>query len=332
MAFTRDNFVVYDEEMHTGVVEVLDQATIDLNTSANGVMSFVTDTMRGDFLKESFFRDIDGLVRDRDPNDTADITADDLTMGEEVSAKMFRTILVEKALSAMSALGSTPEVFSFAVGQIQGKRMAADYLNSGIAAASAALRSNADVVYNATAITGRETISPQNLNRVKKRLGDASQRVRAWIMDSTMYHDLVEDQIESNITDVASAVVYGGSPASLGLPVIVTDSDALFIADPAGDGTEPDQHIVLALTEGAVEIIEAEERATHSEVVSGKANLLARIQNEYTLMAKVSGCSYTGTAAPTQAELGDPANWNMVMSAKNSAGAIGLFNAIDETT
>lgn len=330
MAFTRDNFTVYDEEMHTGIVEVLDQATIDLNASANGVMSFVTDTMRGDFLKESFFRDIDGLVRDRDPNDTSDITADDLTMGEEVSAKMFRSILVEKALSAMSALGSTPEVFSFAVGQIQGKRMAADYLNSGIAAASAAIRSEADAVYDATAVTGKESISPSNLNRIKKRLGDASQRVRAWVMDSTMYHDLVEENIAANITDVASAVVYGGSPATMGIPVIVTDSDALFIADPAGDGSEPDQHIVLALTEGAVELIEAEERATHSEVVSGKANLLARIQNEYTLLAKVKGCSYSGTAAPTAAELGNPDNWDMVMSVKNSAGAVGLFNAIEE--
>lgn len=326
MAFTRDTFVVLDNEMHSGVVEVLDQATIDLNASANGVMSFVTDNMRGDFMKETFFRDIDGLVRDRDPNSTADITADDLTMGEEVSAKMFRSILVEKALSAMSALGSTPEVFSFAVGQIQGKRMAADYLNTGIAAVSAALRSNADTVYDATDVTGKETISPANLNRIKKRLGDASQRVRAWVMDSTMYHDLVEENIVSNVTDVASAVVYGASPATMGLPVIVTDSAALEI----DNGVDPNDHIVLALTEDAVQLIEAEERATHSEVVSGKENLLARIQNEYTLMAKVKGCSYTGTSAPTSAELGNPANWNMVMSVKNSAGAVGLFNAIVE--
>ena len=330
MAFDRQNFVIYDEEFHTGAVETLERATIDLNASAGGTMSFVTENMKGEFLKESFFKDIDGLVRDRDPNDITDSAADDLTMGEEVGVKIHKSIHVEKTLNAFAGIGSSPEELSFVVGQIQGKRMSVDYLDTGIASVAAVLQSNANVIYDATATSNRKTISPVNLNRMKKRLGDQSQRIRALVMDSTMFHDLVEENIEAGLTDVAGVVVYGGMPATTGLPVIVTDSEYLQDPDPAGDGTEPAEHYILALTEGAVTLYEAEDRNVLSEVVGGKKNLIGRIQTEYALMPTVSGAAYTGSQHPTTADLADSANWNYVVQDKAGAGVLGKFNAIED--
>jgi hypothetical protein len=324
VAFTRDTFVIYDEEYHTGAVEEIQRAAIELNSAAGGVMRMSTQTMRGEFLRESFYQDIQGLVRDRNPTDLGDSTPDDLTMGEEVSVKVHKSIHVEKALNAFKGLGNSPQEFSFVVGAVQGKRMAVDYMDTAISAVTAALRSQATVQYDATA-TSKKSISPANLNRIKKRLGDQSQRVRAWVMDSTMLHDLVEENIESGITDVAGVVVYGGSPATLGLPVIMTDSPYLMT-----ENVDPtlEDHYVLALCEGAVEVIEAEERSVLAETVGGKKNLIGRIQSEYAIMATVSGASYKGSQYPTKADLADPTNWEYVVSdIKGGCGAIGIFNA-----
>ena len=331
MAFNRETFTIYDEEYHTGAAEEIQRAAIDLNEAAGNSMALTTQRMRGEFMRESFFKDIEGMIRDRDPNDLSDSTADDLTMGEEVSAKIHKSIHVEKTLNAFSALGNDARDFSFTVGAIQGKRMAVDYMDTAIASVSAAIRSEDSMKYDATQTEDRKTISPANLNRIKKRMGDQAQRVRAWVMDSTMLHDLVEENIESKITNVADVSIVTGTAASLGLPVIMTDSPYLLNEDPAGDGSEPDEHFVLGLTERAVEAIEAEERAVLAETVGGKANLVGRIQSEFAVINKVAGCAYTGGEHPTTADLADPSNWEFaVTDPKSGPGVMGVFNAIEE--
>lgn len=328
MAFTRETFVIYDEEYQTGVVEEIQRASVDLNQAAGGSMAMSTQNMRGEFMKETFFKDIEGIVRDRNPNDLSDSVADDITQGEEVSVKIHKSIHVEKALNAFNALGDDARSMSFVVGSIQGKRMAVDYLDTAIASVSAAIQSTADVVYDATAVVGKETISPVNLNRAKKRMGDQSQRIVAWVMDSTMHHDLVEEHIESKITNVADVAVSSGTSFSLGLPVIITDSPFLLVE---GEEGAPDTHIVLGLTQAAVQAIESEDRLVHSEIKSGKKNLIGLIQSEYAFTTKVKGCAYTGAQHPTRSDLADSANWEYVVSdVKSGPGIVAKFFAIDD--
>lgn len=326
MAFNRETFVIYDEEYHTGAVETLERVSFNLNESAGGVFSLVTQNLKGEFLKESFYNDIDGIVRDRDPNDLTGSTADDLTMGEEVGVKIGKSIHVEKALNAFKAIGSNPQEMSFIVGQIHGKRMAVDYLDTAIACTAAVLLSNADVQYDATVIAGKETISPSNLNRIKKRLGDASNRIVAFVTDATMYHDLVEENIEAKY-DFSGFQIYGGTPGSLGLPVIVTDSPYLMVE---GTGGAPDTHYVLALTANACKLYESEDFTVHTDIIGRLKNLVGLIQVEYALTPRVSGAAYTGQEHPTKADLADSTNWEYVVASKSGPGAIGKFFAIDE--
>lgn len=327
MAFNRSTFVIYDEEFNTGMVEEIQQAAVSLNEAAGGVMSLSTQKMRGEFLKETFYKQITGLVRDRDPNDLTASTADDLTMGEEVGVKVHKSIHVEKALNAFEALGDDAREFSFLIGVQFSKAVLTDYLNSGIAAAVGALMSEASVQYDATAVAGKETISPANLNRIKKRLGDQGQRIRAWVMNSTLAYDLVEENIESKITNIADLAVAQGTFASLSIPVIITDSPFLTV----DNGVDPDDHYVLALTEDAVQAVESEDRNVLAEVVGGGKNLIGRIQSEFALTVGVAGAAYNGVAKPTKAMLADPANWAFVVTdVKSGPGAIGIFNAIAE--
>lgn len=325
MAFSRDTFVIYDEEHHTGFVETLERMAMNLNESAGGVFSLVSENMRGEFLKDSFIKDIDGLVRDRDPNDLTASTADDIEMGEEVGVKIHKSIHVEKAVNAFKAIGESPEDLSFIVGQIHGKRAVVDYLDTAIACATATLLSNAAVQYDATANATAKFISPANLNRVTKRLGDAKGRIVALVMDSTMHSDLVEENIESKY-DFSGIQIYGGSPGTMGLPVVVTDSPYLMV----DGGVNPDTHYVLALTAGAVTLFESEDRTVHTEIVGGNKNLIGRIQYEYALTPKVSGAAYTGAQHPTKADLALAANWSYVVANKSGIGALGMFNPIVE--
>lgn len=332
MAFNRETFVLYDEEHHSGLVESINRVALDMNNVAGGVFSLSASTKRGEFERESFFKQINGMVRDRDPNDLTESTADDLVMSETTAVKIHKSFHVEKSVNSFAALGAeTAQDFSFIVGQIQGSQMAVDYTDTAIAAATAALRSTADVQYDATAVTGKEAITPANLNRIHKTLGDQGGRIRAWVMNSVMFYDLVENGIEGGLETVAGNIqMYGGGPATLGLPAIVVDSPYLSEADEDED-TGPDSHFVLALTGNAVEVVESEAPANLAEVVGGLKNLVGRIQSEYAMNVKVSGYSYTGAAHPTRADLADSANWSLEVDPKVGIGAMGIFNEISDT-
>lgn len=323
MAFSRDTFVIYDNEYHTGMVEVIMQANVDMNSGSNGTMSMYADNMQGEFLKETFFKEVAGMVRDRDPNDLSDSVADDLIMGEVSAVKVHKSIHVEKTLNSWNAIGSDPRDLSYVVGTMQGKEVAVDYLNSSVASLVGAITSVAGLNYDATAVSGAETISPKGLNKMRRLLGDNGTAIRALVMDSTMYYDLVEENIDQVRTNVTDVVVYGGTPATLGLPVIVTDSPYLVVDE--GLGTEA--HYVLGLRGGAVSAIEAETPNVLAEVVGGKKNLIGRIQSEYAAMIRVDGFAWSGSIQPARADLAASANWSYVYTDTKSAPAVlGKFN------
>lgn len=329
MAFNRETFVLYDEEHHSGLVEEINRVALDMNNVAGGVFSLSAAAKRGEFERDSFFKQINGMVRDRDPNDLTTSTADDLVMSETTAVKIHKSFHVEKALNAWLGLGAeTAQDFSFIVGQVQGGQMAVDYTDTAIAAATAALRSTAEVQYDATTVAGKEAITPANLNRVRKTLGDQGGRIRAWVMNSVMFYDLVENGIEGGLETVAGNIqMYGGGPATLGLPAIVVDSPYLS----EDGGTDPDKHFVLALTGNAVEVVESEAPANLADIVGGLKNLVGRIQSEYAMNVKVSGYSYTGAAHPTRADLADSLNWSLEVDPKVGIGAMGTFHEISDT-
>lgn len=330
MAFSRDTFVIYQNEFHSGMVETIMQRNVDLNATA-GTMSMFPREMQGEFLKETFFKEIKGMVRDRDPNDLTDSTADDIVQGEVKAVKVHKSIHVEKTLNSWNAIGSDPSQFSFVVGTQQGEEVARDYLNSSIAAVVGAIRSEAGLVFDATAsATATErTIKPKNLNKMRRLLGDNGQSIRALVMNSTMYYDLVDDAIDAKLTNITDVVVYGGTPATMGLPVIVTDSPFLTGTATVGGTADTEVHYVVGLRDRAVAAMEAEAPTALAEVVGGKKNLIGRIQTEYALMCRVDGFAWTGAEHPTRADLATTTNWDYVFSdVKSAPGVVGVFVAL----
>ena len=317
MAGTKDDFVIYDVEFHSGVNETLEQNAAEIETGVAGAIRMISVNQRGDFEKESFFKNIANVTSRRDPDDITDAAGTKLTQ-EELSAVKINGMIgpVYNTLDSFKKIGSDPAVFSFLVGQQAGVSVSLDWINTGVLALTTAMQTETDMVLDIAGGTETDkTLNAIYLNQGLALLGDRASRVRAWVMHSKPFFDLVGNQILDKVTGISDTVVYGGAPGTLGRPVYVTDSPALI--NGAGN------YIVLGLTEDALVINQSEDQTVATDLDLGKGNILMVLQGEYAFTIKVKGFRYTGAAAPDDSVLGNAANWNYEMdSVKSGPGVV----------
>lgn len=328
MPFTSDTFQVYQTEYYTAYTEVLEQQALDM-ANTRGAIRMEARNLQGDLEKAAFYESIGtGIIQDRDPTDMTAAVWNDLTQGETIGIRVYRSLKEKKAVAAFRQIAQDPRVMSFVVGQQHAKAIALDYLNTGISALVGALNAIPDVQYDATTISGSETITPENLVYMLDKLGDASGRVVAFVMHSKMAHDLLADQVTSSVSTIAGPSIYQGTFGSLSIPVLVTDSPALVDLDPTGDGLTPAQYKVLGLTEGALVLTEAQERDLLTRQDDSAKNLAIQMTTEYSFSTAVKGMAWDGGNYPTSADLATDTNWTFSFSDKRSGpGVIGVFNS-----
>jgi hypothetical protein len=314
------DFKIYPNQFFGGMVETLQIETDVWNASSAGVMQFSTQQMRGDYEKQSFFQRLGSLVNDRDPTSTASVTDSKLTQDEIISIKVNKRIgPMAETLDVWKKVALDPAEFSVVMGQQAGKDVAAQYVSSALYSVRAVLKSiGAGVQYDATAQT-LKTANHTALVNAMALLGDKSSRIAAFVMHSAQYFELVKQSIADNVFQVAGAVIYSGTPATFGKPVVVTDSPATF--DPA-TGSVLAKYDILALVPGAVEVVESEDRSVLSQYITGLANLSLRIQGEYAYNMRVKNASFTGAINPNDAALQLAANWTFkAQDLKNGPGS-----------
>lgn len=313
-AGTKTDFVIYNDEFHTGVTDKLEQAAIDMGESTGNTIRLVTQSILGDFEKSTFFDLVEDLVQERDPTSLADVAPSNLNQSETINPKVNRRIGPHQdTIDKFKKINADPAVMSFVLGQQFSVGVMLDYLNTGLIAVSTAIQSEAGMVYDqvADADATDKTLSPVSFNKGMSKLGDAGQRIRSWVMHSAPYYKLIENGITEKLTGMSDLLVYGGVPGALGKPVYVSDSPALVDADPAGDQTLPAQYVILGLTEGALTLTQSEDMSTSAGDVRGKQNIVVEWQAEYAFNIAVKNFSYIGSgSSPTKAQLGVAANWN----------------------
>jgi hypothetical protein len=318
------NFKVYQDEMRGGIVETLTQASNYFNTAGNAI-NLSTVSRRGDYAKESFFKSIATIVSRRDTTSVSAATDLPLLMDEIISVKLNRKIgPVTQTYDAFAkvAMDLSPEEFSFLLGNMVGKGMQVEMLNSALRAARAALVQNTDVLYDA----GTGTLTTANLVDGLAKFGDRANEVVAWVMHSKNYFDLMKHQIGTSANgDIVSGVaVQGANPLTLNRPVIVTDSDALKVAGGSGSGAFTDYH-VLGLTANGIVVENSETERVVLDEVTGLENLVVRMQGEYAYNLGVKGYKYDTTvgANPSDANLGTSTTWDLAATSyKDVAGVI----------
>ena len=320
MAGTKSNFQIYNEEFWTGVTEVLQQQANGFNAALANTMRLVPRRLKGEFEKKSFVQEIANLIVRRDPTDVSSVTDLQMNHGEQVGVKIDRRIgPVAMTEDSWRKIGDDVSTQSLLLGRQTGVAMAVEYINTALLCVEAATRAQTAMVVDGTA--GK--ITHQLLVQTIAKYGDRSSRVRAFVMHSTPWHDLVEDAINQNVWDVGGIAIKQGVTATMGRPVLVTDSPALVSIDAGGPGIH--HYRTLALVENSLEVAESETRRIEVQTITGHNNLFERFQGEYAFNMTLKGYAYDTAqgSSPTDAILGVGANWPKVASDdKNLAAAL----------
>lgn len=324
MANTLSNFSIFDVEFFGGLTEVVEQAGADLFAGSGGTINMISVNQRGEFEKESFFKNIPGLVSRRDNTSIADISDLDMAQGEQTGVKLNTKIgPVGKSLDSFKKIGEDPSLMSFSLGQQYGVEVALDYVNTGLSAAATAMGSEGGMVVDIASdvnVTEKE-LSYKHLVKGLAAMGDRASRITMLVMPSKSHFDLVGESVASPVTNVGDIAIYEGTVGTMGRRVAVVDSPAL-IDDSA------DEHTTLMLTDEAITINQSEDSSIFSEIVLGKESLLMRLQGEAAHTITVKGFEYTGAASPTNAQLTTGANWSYSFSDVKSGPGVALITGV----
>lgn len=312
------DFVIYDEQYHSGQVEVLAQNLNAFNAASQNCLVQRSRQLPGDYEKSSFFPMTSGLVNHRDTTVVTSVADTALTQSEDVNVKTARRLgPVAQTLDAWRKLGSTPQQMSFVFGRQAGTAKIQNAINAGIRSLVAAIKGIAAYHYDGSA----GTMTHAAINNGIKAMGDRGQEVACLVMHSKPWYDLVGQAISDKVYGVANTVIYGGSPGTLGKPVVVIDDTSL--VNTTSTGTT---YYTLGLVAGACLVDEVESETLVSETVTGLENLVGRVQGEYAIMVGLKGYAWdtaSGGKNPNDAALAVTANWDQIATDnKDTAGII----------
>jgi hypothetical protein len=324
---TKSSFQIYNEYIHEAISETLTQASDAFNSASSGAINLSSVLRQGDYVYESFFASVASLVTRRTTTGTAataDATDLNLTQGQKVAVKVNRKIgPVANTLDSFKKIQKGPfneDALNWAIGVQAAKAMQVNMLNTALYAARAALNNQSSVKYT---VTSSGTLSNIGLVNGLAKFGDNAGLIICWVMHSKPFYDLVGAQITANILGVTDFVLGAATPVTLGRPVLVTDSAALFITAGSPSVTT---YYTMGLTQAAIECEDSEETTMFSDMITGKENLFVRFQGEFAFNVALKGFAYDVTSGgenPSDSTIATGANWDpYAASYKGYAGVI----------
>lgn len=303
---TKANFAIYDEQVHSGFVEVLPEVSAAFNGQSAGAIVLNTENLRGDYADQSFLQNTAGLISDRDPTDVATKAGIPLNRSEFTSVKRNTRIgPVEQTLDSFKKMGNggdySEQIVSRAIGAQIAKATQVDQITAAISSLNACMEVDAA---NVEHVVGGPMVTTALADGLSK-VGDRQGGIVAWAMTSKPFFELMKDQMSNQpiAYSVGGIVILQGSIATLNRPVIHLDNASLI------DGLD---HYTLGLQAGACTITDSEPPSVVSEMVTGLGNLVVRYQGEGAYNCSVMGYAWdkgAGGAAPSLAALGTAANW-----------------------
>lgn len=322
---TAADWKVYDDQYRAAYAEKIAQKINALTQRANGAIIVEDVNVPGNYIKRAFFKMPASIVSRRIATGTGSTSAATpvtVSQGEAAEVRLSRKVgPVDTTFDALRKAGITPDTFSMFLGEMVAEARLQKMLNDALLAAKAAANKTA-TLHDQSALTSK-TITRKVLAAGLKKLGDAREDVVAWIMHSKPYGDLVDEAItptagaESIIQGVA---LYGAAPASLGRPVFVTDSSAIY-----SDETV-DKYFTLGLTPGAITLrVDGQLSAPVIQEITGLENLVLRIQAEADWFLGIKGYTWdsgNGGANPDDTALGTATNWDLAASSYKLASGV----------
>lgn len=317
------NMVVFNRNVREATIETLAQMVEKFNAASNGGIQLSTEGFNGDFMLKSMFSSLHAAQRRVDryaTNTTASATQ--LAQLQHNTVKVaggFGPIEWEPA--QLSWVGDNESAAIALISQNMAEAIMKDMLNSGIASAIAAMENLGATVVNDIG-TGRD-LTYGDINNGHALFGDMSQLLVCDVMDGTMYHKL----IGQNLTNTPQLFQAGNVTVVeiLGKRVVVTDAPALR-ETPA---TATNDIKILSLAAGGIVVHDAGDLVTNIDTSNGSQRIVTTMQADYTFGLGLKGYAWsTATKSPTDAELATGSNWTKIAtSIKHTAGVVTLGQA-----
>lgn len=299
--------IIYNDLAQTAYLERIQDNLDVFNAASKGTIVLSDEHIEGDFRQKTFYK-IGGEIVHRDVNATGTVEGKKIGMGEMVGVKVpFKYGPYEMTEEALKRRMRSTAEFSQTVGQDYADALIQGYFKHATAALTGAIGSNSAMKVKAPlAQHGRKALT-QGL----RKFGDKFERVALWVMDSATYFDLVDNALGEKLYGEIGQVIYGGTPGTLGRPVLVSD--------------QVPQETVFGLQAGAVEITNSQLPEFRAYQINDRENLTLALRAEGAFNVDVLGYSYKATAGanPNLATVGAADSWQKyATSNKNTAGVM----------
>ena len=316
------DMTVFNQYFAPAIAETYAQEIEKFNAASAGTLQLSSAGFDGDYLQESFYKEIFSAGRRVDRNAAnSSQSATPLTQAQINTVKVaggFGPVLFEPG--QMTWLRKpTQEGITVASNQFAQSLMA-DQLNTLIASLVGAIGNNTALVND---VSGGAVLTQSALNNTHAKFGDMSQMLTGQIMSGSAYHDLIGEALDNGARLFSSDTVTVVN--ILGKSVIVTDAPALTTA-----GT-PNVHNVLSLVSGAVVVSDGSDVITNIETTNGKQRIETTMQADYTFGVGLKGYSWdiaNGGSSPDDSALATGTNWDKVVTSdKHTAGVLTIADA-----
>lgn len=316
------DFKIYNAFVQSSFIEGISQNVAAFNAASNGAINLTTDQLIGDYKQiAAFGKLVDAeIISDRDKNAVTAVTPAALSSIEDVIPYLpSRYGPYESTRSAFLDIGKSPEEFSMLLGQQLADYVSKDMLNTAIISTIAAVHGNATMEIG-TGAAATVALKYTGIIDLMALYGDRLDDIACLVMRSKDYYALMGDNITAaTIDSVAGQTFMNGTVATMGRPILVTDSPALLATGLAAD----DSGAVLALTTGAITCIQDSDMYVESQTNLLKENITITWQGEGQYGIDIKGYAYDKTVAVTRAAIGTTANWSkIVTSDKNTAAGV----------
>lgn len=301
------DMIIYNDLAQTAYLERLQDVLEVFNASSGGALILRNELIEGDLRKRSFYK-IGGTLGHRNVNSDATVAGIKIGADEAVGVKTpWKYGPYETTEEAFKRRARSPEEFSMLVGQDMADAALDYYIQTAFAALGAAIGANANMVATGSFAVDHKKV----LTKGMRKFGDRFNRIALFAMDSATYFDLVDDAIDQKIYEEAGVVIYGGSPGTMGKPVLVSDKVT--------------EERIFGLQVGAVSVTESQAPGVRSYPVNTQENLAIGYRAEGAFNVDIMGYSWKDTAGvnPNLAALGTGANWRKhATSDKATAGVL----------
>lgn len=301
------DMIIYNDLAQAAYLERLQDVLEVFNASSGGALILRNELIEGDLRKRSFYK-IGGTLGHRNVNSDAAVAGIKIGADEAVGVKTpWKYGPYETTEEAFKRRARSPEEFSMLVGQDMADAALDYYIQTAFAALGATIGANANMVATGSFAVDHKKV----LTKGMRKFGDRFNRIALFAMDSATYFDLVDDAIDQKIYEEAGVVIYGGSPGTMGKPVLVSDKVT--------------EERIFGLQVGAVSVTESQAPGVRSYPVNNQENLAIGYRAEGAFNVDIMGYSWKDTAGvnPNLAALGAGANWRKhATSDKATAGVL----------